>query len=81
MENLSVKDEILEILEEAVPSVDFLESDTMMDDGILDSLTIVQIIGELSMEYDIEFVFEDLVPENFNSLDGIVALVRRKTGR
>ena len=76
-----MKDEILEILEEAVPSVDFLESDTMMDDGILDSLTIVQIIGELSMEYDIEFVFEDLVPENFNSLDGIVALVRRKTGR
>jgi acyl carrier protein len=76
-----VKDEILEILESAVPSVDFLESDTMMDDGLLDSLTIVQIIGELSMEYDIEFVFEDLVPENFNSLDNIVALVRRKLGQ
>ena len=76
-----MKDEILEILESAVPSVDFLESDTMMDDGLLDSLTIVQIIGELSMEYDIEFGFEDLVPDNFNSLDGIVALVRRKLGR
>ena len=76
-----MKDEILEILESAVPSVDFLESDTMMDDGLLDSLTIVQIIGELSMEYDIEFVFEDLVPENFNSLDNIVALVRRKLGQ
>ena len=33
------------------------------------------------MEYDIEFVFEDLVPENFNSLDAIVALVRRKLGQ
>ena len=76
-----MKDEILEILESAAPSVDFLESDTMMDDGLLDSLTIVQIIGELSMEYDIEFVFEDLVPENFNSLDAIVALVRRKLGQ
>lgn len=75
-----MKDEILEILAEAVPSVDFLESDTMMDDGILDSLTIVQIIGELSVEYDIDFVFEDLVPENFNSIDGIVALVERKLG-
>ena len=75
-----MKDEILEILAEAVPSVDFLESDTMMDDGILDSLTIVQIIGELSVEYDIDFIFEDLVPENFNSIDGIVALVERKLG-
>ena len=75
-----MKDEILEILEDAVPSVDFLESDTMMDDGTLSSLEIVQIIGELSVEYDIDFVFEDLVPENFNSIDGIVALVERKLG-
>ena len=73
-----MKNEILEILSEAVPSVDFEESCTMMDDGILDSLTIVQIIGELSMEYDIDFEFEDLVPENFNSLDRIVALVQKK---
>lgn len=75
-----MKKEILEILSDAVPAVDFLESDTMMDDGILDSLTIVQIIGELSVEYDIEFAFEDLTPENFNSIDGIVALVERKLG-
>lgn len=73
-----MKKEILDILAYAVPAVDFTESDTMMDDGILDSLTIVQIIGELSVEYDIDFVFEDLVPENFNSIDGIVALVERK---
>ncbi len=49
-----------------------------MDEGLLDSLTVVQIIGELSMEYDIDFVFEDLIPENFNSLDSIVSLVERK---
>ena len=73
-----MKQEILELLEDAVPSVDFTASDSMMDDGLLDSLTIVQIIGELSMEYDVEFSFEDLVPDNFNSIDSIVALVERK---
>ncbi|MBR0353441.1 MAG: acyl carrier protein [Oscillospiraceae bacterium] len=73
-----MKQEILELLEDAVPSVDFSASDRMMDDGLLDSLTIVQIIGELSMEYDVEFSFEDLVPDNFNSIDSIVALVERK---
>ena len=75
-----MKKKILELLADAVPSVDFLESDSMMDDGILDSLTIVQIIGELSIEYDIEFAFEDLTPDNFNSIDGIVALVKKKLG-
>jgi len=73
-----VKQEILELLQTAVPSIDFTGSDKLMDEGLLDSLTVVQIIGELSMEYDIDFVFEDLIPENFNSLDSIVSLVERK---
>ncbi len=73
-----MKQEILELLETAVPSIDFSASERLVDEGLLDSLTVVQIIGELSMEYDIDFVFEDLVPENFNSLDGIVSLVERK---
>ena len=73
-----MKQEILELLETAAPSVDFAASDRLMDDGLLESLTVVQIIGELSMEYDVDFAFEDLVPENFNSIDSIVSLVERK---
>lgn len=73
-----MKQEILELLETAVPSIDFSASDRLVDEGLLDSLTVVQIIGELSMEYDIDFAFEDLIPENFNSLDCIVSLVERK---
>lgn len=73
-----MRDEILEILELAAPGVDFETDDLLVDDGILESLSIVQIISELAVEYDIKFAFEDLVPENFNSLDGIVALVERK---
>ena len=73
-----MKQEILELLETAVPSIDFSSSDRLVDEGLLDSLTVVQIIGELSMEYDIDFAFEDLIPENFNSLDCIVSLVERK---
>lgn len=73
-----MREEILNLLSEAVPSVDFTASDTMMDDGTLESLTIVQIIGELATEYDLDFGFEDLSPENFNSIDAIAAMVERK---
>lgn len=73
-----MRDEILALLSDAFPTVDFLSSDTMVDDGILTSLSIVQIVGELTMEYDVEFSFEDLSPENFNSLDAIAALVEKR---
>lgn len=70
-----MKNEIRKLLEDAFPALDLDASDKLADDGIIDSLTIVQIIGELSMEYDVEFSFEDLSNENFNSLDAITAMV------
>ena len=76
-----MKKEILEILEEILPSVDFKSSDSLMDDMVLDSVAVVQIISELSVEYGIEFSYEDLAPENFNSLDAITALVEKKLDR
>lgn len=75
-----MKDEILDILSTAVPSVDFEESDTMVDDGILTSIDLVQIVVELEMEYDIKLGVTDLTPDNFNSLDSIIALVEKKLG-
>lgn len=74
-----MKNEILSLLNDVFPGIDFEGSDTLVDDGVLTSLLIVQIIGELSVEYGIEFSFEDLVPENFNSLDSIVSMVERLT--
>ena len=76
-----MKKEILEILEEILPSVDFKSSDSLMDDMVLDSVAVVQIISELSVECGIEFSYEDLAPENFNSLDAITALVEKKLDR
>ena len=76
-----MKKEILDILEDILPTIDFTASDTMVDDKTLDSVSLVQIISELSVEYGVEFSFEDLSPENFNSLDGIVALVEKKLNR
>ena len=73
-----MREDILSLLSDAFPSIDFLAGDTLVDDGILTSLTIVQIVGELTMEYDVEFSFEDLSPENFNSIDAIAALVERR---
>ena len=72
-----MKQEVLNLLQEVLPEIDFTSSVKLVDDGILDSLSIVTIVSELSMEYDIDIPYEDIAPENFNSVDSIAALVEK----
>ncbi len=69
--------EILELLTEAFPQIDFTESEQMVEDGILDSLTIVELVSCLSMEFDVDITYDEIVPENFNSLSAIVQMVEK----
>lgn len=73
-------DALLEILEDCCPEVDFANEKKLIDDGILESLDIVMIVNELSQQYDIRIGVENLVPENFNSAEAILALVERLQG-
>ena len=70
-------DEILEILKDLHPDVDFESCDTLIDDGILDSFDIVTIIVEISDAFDVKIGAEQIVPENFNSAEALWNLVRR----
>ena len=71
-----MKERILSLLEEALPQIDFTASDKLVDDGILDSLSIVTLVSELSMEFGVKFDFTKLTPENLNSIDAIVETVK-----
>lgn len=72
-----MRERIKELLEENFPDIDFESSDELVDDGIIDSLSIVGMITALSEEFDVELPFEEIVPENFNSLDSIAELIER----
>jgi acyl carrier protein len=71
-----MREEIMEILENLRPDVDFENETKLITDGILESFDIVAILGELNDAFDIELRVGDLVPDNFNSVDGMVALVK-----
>ncbi len=70
-----MKEEILEILNEIREDVDFEEETSLIDDGVLTSLDVVAVVSELNDAFDIEISADDLLPENFNSLDAICNLV------
>ena len=75
-----MKEEILAILSEVLPNIDFTSSDRLVDDGILDSISIATLVSELSMEYDVEFDLDQLEPKNMNSIDAIVETVQSLMG-
>ena len=68
-----MRDTILEILEDIGEDVDFDTCETLIDDGILSSLDIIQLIGALNDEFDISIP----ATENFNSVDAMAAMVAR----
>ena len=70
-------EQLLEILKEQRPDVDFENETALIDDGILDSFDIVMLVGTLNDEFDINIPVGEIVPENFNSLEAMMALIDR----
>ena len=44
---------------------------------MLDSFDIVSLVGELNDNFDIDIHVENLLPENFNSVEGMLALIEK----
>lgn len=72
-----MKEKVLQVLQAECPDVDFTASNELVTDGILDSLTLTSIIAALTMEFDIVIPYEDIIEENFNSIDALAAMVKR----
>jgi len=70
-------EQIIDILNDINPDIDYENETSLIDDGLLDSFDIVSLVGELNDTFDITITVVDLIPENFNSAAAIAALVER----
>ena len=73
-----MKKQIIEILSEICPGIDFETVTAVIDDGLIDSLDIVAVVTELMEAFDVELGVDDLTPENFNSVEAIEELIESK---
>lgn len=60
------------------PPEGFDDDYNLIDDGIMDSLAIINTVAYLEKQYGIEFDDGDLVPEHFMSINALSALVLSK---
>lgn len=60
-------DELLAILNDINPDVDYETEDRLIDGKVYDSFSIISLISAISDAFDIELGPKYLIPENFNS--------------
>lgn len=68
-------EQIIEILNGVHGNVDYMTEDNLIDKRIFDSFDVVNVVGELMDEFDVEITAEHMIPENFNSAQAICKLV------
>ncbi|MCI8689607.1 MAG: acyl carrier protein [Oscillibacter sp.] len=73
-------EELLNILNEMHPDVDFATEEHLIDNMILDSLDIVSLIAEINDVFDVTITARDIVPANFNSAKALYALIEKLDG-
>ena len=70
-------EELLRIMSEVRPDIDFGTEDKLIDNELLDSLDIVAIVTDVNDEFDIQINVNDLLPENFNSAKALYELIQK----
>lgn len=68
---------LLEVLGEIRDDVDFAHETGLVDNGLIDSLDLTRIISGLDEAFDILIPAGEIGPENFNTVQDILALVRK----
>ena len=72
-----MREQVLEILLDVVPDVDFENEVDLVNGKLIDSFAVVAMVNELNDELDIDIPSREILPENFYSLDTIVKLVEK----
>ncbi len=77
----NVSDRIRAFIRDSFFVEDVSEEESFLQSGIIDSTAMLELVGFLEQEFDIEILDEELVPENLDSLARAAAFVLRKRDR
>ena len=70
-------EELIEILEDIDPSIDYNECTTLVTDNYLDSLAIISLVAEIEEKFDVQIPTVEIIPDNFNSAKALWDLIER----
>ena len=71
---------IIDILTVLRPEFDFNVESNFIEQGLLDSFDVINLVTELDKHYGISIDGTDILPENFTSINAIKNLVKKNGG-
>jgi len=77
---MDAKKQILDMLADLKPEFDFTDSQNFIADGYLDSFDIISLTSMLEETFHIKIDGMDILPENYDSVDHLVNLVKKSGG-
>ncbi|MDP1622523.1 MAG: acyl carrier protein [Bacteroidales bacterium] len=72
---------IAEILTNLRPEFDFAAETNFVEQGLLDSFDVINLVTELDKQFGISIDGTDILPENFASIETIKNLVQKNGGK
>ncbi len=73
-------EELIEILEDINPDVEYETCTDLVSGGYITSLEIVMMVSEIAETFNVKIPAEQIVPENFESVQSIYALIQKLQG-
>ena len=70
-------EELLEILNDIQRGGDFENEKHLIDDHLLDSLSIISLVAELEDTFDVTIPAVEIIPDNFNSAEAMLEMLQR----
>jgi acyl carrier protein len=74
-----MKEIILKMLKELKPEQNFIDSENYIEEGILDSFDIIELISMLEEQFNVIIDGMDILPEYFSNVEQIEKLVRKSS--
>lgn len=72
-----MQDKIYLILENIRPEINFRSKKNFITNGYLDSFDMVSLVSALDEEFKISIDGVDIIPENFETIDSILLLIKK----
>ena len=70
-------EQLIEILKDIQPDVDYEHCEDLIDGHYLNSLAIISLIAEIEEAFDVTVPAVEIVPANFNSAQKMMAMIER----
>ncbi|MDO4486795.1 MAG: phosphopantetheine-binding protein [Bacillota bacterium] len=73
-------EKLIEILNEIDDTIDYENEKKLIDARLINSMAVVELVGEIEEEFDVEITASELKPENFNSVEAMMKMITRLRG-